>query len=132
LDWSFTGLRHRAQRRSPPQGDEGMEVLTTGESFLFEGFRLDRRGLCRCDEREVFAPVAVGGRALDALRVLVEQAGDLVSKDEIVAAVWPGIVVEDCNLFVQMSALRRFSIGGERKGAAFRPSRGAVIVLSHR
>ena len=84
-----------------------MEVPTTGVSFLFERFRLDRRGLCRRDEHEVFVPVAVGGRALDALRVLVERAGDLVSKDEIVAAVWPGIVVEDSNLFVQISALRR-------------------------
>jgi DNA-binding winged helix-turn-helix (wHTH) protein len=49
-------------------------------------------------------PVAVGGRALDALRVLAERAGDLVSKDEIVAAVWPGIVIDDSNLFVPVGS----------------------------
>src|SRR6516225_4989113 len=84
-----------------------MEVLATGEMFLFGGFRLDRRGLCRRDESGAFVPVAIGSRALEVLRVLVEADGDLVSKDEIMAAVWPGTVVEDNNLTVQLSTLRR-------------------------
>jgi len=76
-------------------------------TFLFEGFRLDRWGLFWQDERGVFAPVAIGSRALDVLGVLVTADGDLVSKDEIMAAVWPGTVVEDNNLTVQISTLRR-------------------------
>ena len=84
-----------------------MESLATREIFLFEGFRLDRRGLFRRDERGMFIPVAIGARALDVLRVLIAARGELVSKDEIRAAVWPGIVVEDNNLTVQMSSLRR-------------------------
>src|SRR5215510_4792781 len=84
-----------------------MEVLATGETLLFEAFRLDRRGLFRRDERGVFVPVAIGARALEVLRVLVKADGDLVSKDEIMAAVWPGTVVEDNNLTVQIAALRR-------------------------
>jgi adenylate cyclase len=84
-----------------------MEAHAAGEIFLFEDFRLDRRGLSRRDERRVFVPVAIGSRALDVLGVLVEGHGDLVSKDEIMAAVWPGTVVEDNNLTVQISALRR-------------------------
>src|SRR5215469_16075032 len=84
-----------------------MTVLDSGEVFLFEGFRLDRRGLFRRDERGVFVPVAIGSRALDVLCVLVEAGGALVSKDEIMAAVWPGTVVEDNNLTVQIAALRR-------------------------
>jgi DNA-binding winged helix-turn-helix (wHTH) protein len=67
-----------------------MEAHAAGEIFLFEDFRLDRRGLFRRDERRVFVPVAIGSRALDVLGVLVEGHGDLVSKDEIMAAVWPG------------------------------------------
>jgi hypothetical protein len=43
--------------------------------FLFEGFRLDRRGLFRRDERGVFVPMAIGSRALDVLGVLVGRAG---------------------------------------------------------
>jgi len=84
-----------------------MESLATREIFLFEGFRLDWRGLFRRDERGMFIPVAIGARALDVLRVLIAARGELVSKDEIRAAVWPGIVVEDNNLTVQMSSLRR-------------------------
>jgi TolB-like protein/Tfp pilus assembly protein PilF len=84
-----------------------MEALASGEIFLFEGFRLDRRGLFRQDDRGAFVPVAIGSRALDVLRVLVTADGKLVAKDEIIAAVWPGMVVEDNNLTVQMSALRR-------------------------
>jgi TolB-like protein len=84
-----------------------METHGTGETFLFEDFRLDRRGLSRRNERGVFVPIVIGSRALDVLRVLVEADGGLVSKDEIMAAVWPGTIVGDNNLTVQILALRR-------------------------
>jgi DNA-binding winged helix-turn-helix (wHTH) protein len=65
-------------------------VLATADIFLFEEFRLDRRGegLSRRDEHGGFVPVSIGLRALDVLGVLVERAGELVSKEEIMAAVW--------------------------------------------
>src|ERR1700752_1806370 len=86
-----------------------MEALASSEVFLFDDFRLDRRGggLCRRDDNGAFVPVAVGSRGLDILGVLIERAGEVVSKDEIIAAVWPGTVVQDKNLTVQISALRR-------------------------
>ena len=84
-----------------------MEALSVYETYLFEGFRLDRRGLFRRDEGGIFAPVVIGSRAFEVLRVLMDARGDLVSKDEIMAAVWPGTVVEDNNLTVQIAALRR-------------------------
>jgi adenylate cyclase len=49
----------------------------------------------------------MGSRALDILGVLVERPGELVSRAEIMAAVWPGTAVEDSNLNVQIAALRR-------------------------
>jgi DNA-binding winged helix-turn-helix (wHTH) protein len=103
-----------------------MEALSAGETFLFEGFRLDRRGLCRRDERGVFAPVVIGSRALDVLRVLIEGDGDLVSKDEIMAAVWPGTVVEDNNLTVQIAALRRILDQGRADGSCIQTVPGRV------
>ena len=52
-------------------------------------------------------PVALGGRALDVLRVLVERADRPVSKSELLDCVWPGRDVEEGNLAVQISALRK-------------------------
>lgn len=51
--------------------------------------------------------VALGGKALDLLSVLAEAQGDLVTKDELMAAVWPGIVVEENAIQVHISAARK-------------------------
>jgi class 3 adenylate cyclase len=98
---------------------------STGIS-LFEGFRLDRRGgvLYRRVERGVFAPMAIGSRALDILGVLVGRPGDLVSRDEIIEAVWPGTVVEDSNLNVQIAALRRILDDGRAEGSCIQTVAG--------
>jgi DNA-binding winged helix-turn-helix (wHTH) protein/TolB-like protein/tetratricopeptide (TPR) repeat protein len=61
-------------------------------------------------ERRLLAagvPVAVQRRAFDVLVALVERAGHLVSKDELLSLVWPKLVVEESNLHVQVSALRK-------------------------
>jgi len=52
-------------------------------------------------------PVRLGSRALDILSVLAAARGDIVTKDELLKRVWPGIVVEENNLQVQISALRK-------------------------
>jgi adenylate cyclase len=94
-------------------------VLATADIFLFEDFRLDRRGdgLSRRDEHGAFVPVAIGPRALDVLGVLVERAGKLVGKEEIMGAVWGRTVVENANLTVQISTLRRVLDQGRAEGS---------------
>jgi len=52
-------------------------------------------------------PVALGQRALDVLFALIERRGRLVSKNELLDLVWPGLVVEENNLQVQISNLRK-------------------------
>lgn len=52
-------------------------------------------------------PVALGARAFDLLLALVQHRDRVVSKDELLALVWPAVVVEENNLSVQISALRK-------------------------
>jgi DNA-binding winged helix-turn-helix (wHTH) protein len=52
-------------------------------------------------------PIELGTRALDLLLVLLEADGSLVTKDELLSRVWPGIAVGEENLKVQISALRK-------------------------
>ena len=64
----------------------------------------------RPDERRILidgVPANVGARALDLLLVLIEQRERMVSKDELLQLVWPGLVVEENNLQVQVSTLRK-------------------------
>jgi len=86
-----------------------MPALAHPDVFLFADFRVDRRsgGLFRRGEDGAEAPVALGSRALDILALLLDRRGELVTKDEITAAVWHGAVVEESNLTVHIAALRR-------------------------
>jgi DNA-binding winged helix-turn-helix (wHTH) protein len=58
-------------------------------------------------------PLPIGSRALDILVALVERAGDLVSKGELMARAWPDTFVEEGNLKVQVASLRRALRDGE-------------------
>jgi DNA-binding winged helix-turn-helix (wHTH) protein len=58
-------------------------------------------------------PVELGTRAFDILLVLLEADGALVTKSELLSRVWPGMVVSEENLKVQISGLRK-ALGAER------------------
>src|SRR6266567_9231613 len=63
-------------------------------------------------------PIRIGSRALDILIALLERPGDLVTKDELMARVWPNTFVEPANLTVHIAALRR-ALGDGRDGNRF-------------
>jgi len=96
-----------------------MDAFPAADVFVFEGFRLDRRagGLFRADEGGVLAPVAIGSRALDRLLLLVCRHGDLVSKDEIMTVIWPGMTVAESNLPAHIWALRKVLDRGRANGS---------------
>ena len=77
--------------------------------YEFGSFVLDapERRLTRQGER-----VAVTGKTLDVLRLLVEAEGRLVDRQTFNAQLWPEVVVEDRNLTVHISALRK-ALGGD-------------------
>ena len=84
--------------------NEAVPVQAPIDTVEFGPFRLIRAR--RSLERDG-APVALSARAFDMLELLIEARDRVVSRDEIVARVWPGLTVEPSNLTVQMSALRR-------------------------
>ena len=64
----------------------------------------------RPESRQLLAdgkPAALGARAFDLLHALIERRERVVSKNELLDVVWPGLVVEENNLQVQISALRK-------------------------
>src|SRR3954471_6447623 len=70
----------------------------------FGPFRLDRR--CRRLMRgDVVIPL--GSRAYTLLNTLLEAGGSTVAKNDLLDRVWPGQIVEENNLQVQISALRK-------------------------
>jgi len=86
---------HGANRSSPAAADAILE---------FGRFRILLR------RRQLLAagvPIALGTRAFDLLLVLLEADGSLVTKNELMSRVWPGFVVAEENLKVQISALRK-------------------------
>jgi predicted ATPase/DNA-binding winged helix-turn-helix (wHTH) protein len=69
----------------------GPFLLLAEERLLLEGDR----------------PVRLGSRAFDILVFLIERAGEVVGKEELIARAWPQTFVEEANLKIQISALRR-------------------------
>ena len=86
-----------------------MDSLGSEGDLKFDHWRFNRqrRSLSREGVAGTWEPVAIGSRAAEILALLLDQPGTLVSKDTILASVWPGVVVEQNNLTVQMAALRR-------------------------
>jgi DNA-binding winged helix-turn-helix (wHTH) protein len=77
-------------------------------------------------------PVPLGSRALELLIALLERRGELVSKQDLMARVWPNVFVEPANLTVHMSALRRALRDGQdgRRFIVNIPGRGYRFVAS--
>src|SRR6266496_1364358 len=98
-----------------------------GQALSFEPFRLlpAQRLLLEGD-----TPVRLGSRAFDILATLVERPGEVIDKDELKSRTWPKTFVEDANLKIQVSALRR-ALGdgqGGRRYIATIPGRGYNFV----
>lgn len=86
--------------------NEQIEII-----YVFESFRIDvkKRRMFHGDQ-----PVALTSKALNTLLYLIEHRGKIVTKDELMDAVWFDTIVEENNLTQQISTLRK--ILGERAG----------------
>jgi DNA-binding winged helix-turn-helix (wHTH) protein/TolB-like protein/Tfp pilus assembly protein PilF len=87
-----------------PSSDQLPGSPRAGVVYEFEPFRLDpaNRLLTRAGKE-----VPLPGRAFDALLLLASRPGDLLTKEELMDSVWGGSFVEEANLTVAISTLRR-------------------------
>ena len=105
-----------ASRRKPTERADAVRTSAPSASTA------ERRVLWRGD-----ALVEVAPRALDLLVALVERAGDVVTKEELLQRVWPDTFVEEANLSVNVSALRKaLGDGPGRPRRTSRPSPAAA------
>jgi DNA-binding winged helix-turn-helix (wHTH) protein len=98
------------RKNQPPQRVNGLSAAVAEPSLEFGRFRVLLR------QRVLLAdgvPAELGTRALELLLALLEADGSLVSKEELLARVWPGTVVAEHNLKTQVFALRR-ALGEDR------------------
>ncbi len=100
--------------------------------YEFGEFRLDRgkRVLMRGDG----APVPLASKTFDTLSYLVEHAGTVLGKDELMRAIWPDTAVEENNLNQNISLLRRVlgEARGDHRYIITVPSRGYQFVAEVR
>jgi DNA-binding winged helix-turn-helix (wHTH) protein len=92
------------------QGANRSSSATADAALEFGRFRVQLR------RRQLLAdgvPVELGTRAFELLLVLLEADGLLITKEELLSRVWPGLVVSEENLKVQVSALRK-ALGADR------------------
>lgn len=94
------GTRVRIRSTSPGF----IDILITKKVFTFGPFELDPREKTLFQEGQ---PVGVTPKAFDLLLFLVMRPGRLVSREEILESVWPETTVEEGNLSVHISNLRR-------------------------
>nr|MBA3633288.1 transcriptional regulator [Acidobacteriota bacterium] len=87
-----------------------METLTV-KTFSFGDFELDSAKRLLLKKGQA---VSLNSKTFDLLLALVENHGQILSKDELLEKVWANQFVEENNLTVQISALRK--IFGEKKG----------------
>ncbi|WFU21776.1 transcriptional regulator [Bradyrhizobium sp. CB1717] len=114
--------RQLFERRTEPAGATPTEVS-------FGPFRLLRTQFLLLEGDK---PVTLGSRALEILTALLDRHGELVSKQELMARVWPNVFVEPANLTVHMSALRRALRDGQDRNRFIVniPGRGYCFVAS--
>ena len=98
----------------------------TAATFRFDAFELDAQ---RRTLRRSGADVELRPRAFDALGFLVRHAGRVVTKDELIAAIWPGLVVTDDSIARCISDIRRALSDVEQRIVKTVPRRGYILAV---
>jgi predicted ATPase/DNA-binding winged helix-turn-helix (wHTH) protein len=87
-------------------------VTTTQHALIYESGKWEI-DLAARELRSQGIRVPIGSRAFDIIEVLVQASGEVVTKGQLMAQVWPGVVVEDHTLQIYVSSVRR-ALGEDR------------------
>jgi len=127
-EWSASGVQHAfdiltidgetrglSLAKANPRHEASRENAVFDSVFEFGRFTFmpARRLLLDGESR-----VRIGSRALELLAVLVERAGEVVTRHELMARAWPRSVVDEGNLKVQIAALRK-TLGETSRGERY-------------
>jgi predicted ATPase/DNA-binding winged helix-turn-helix (wHTH) protein len=97
---------------------EALPVYTSGDWDI---------DLARREIRLLGVPKALGGRAFEIVETLVRSAGEIVDKNHVIQAVWPGATVEENTLHVHIWAIRK-ALGRDRFLLKTIPGRGYKLL----
>ena len=92
-----------------------MSKEISSKIYEFSGFRLEE-----AQQRLLYngQPIALKPKILDLLRYLIQSRGQLIAKDDLMREVWPDTIVEENNITVSMSILRK-TLGEDRQKPRF-------------
>jgi predicted ATPase len=89
-----------------------VDVKTSTPQLMYQSGQVEI-DLTRRELRVHEVPVPIGGRAFEVIEILVRATGELVTTDELMKRVWPGVIVEENTLQVHISAVRK-ALGPDR------------------
>jgi len=92
-----------------------MDIAAEHKVYEFDDFRIDVAHLMLYHRG---AEIPLVPKAVETLLALIEHRGKILSKDELLEAVWPDTVVEESNLFLYLSLLRK-TLGTHKDGSPY-------------
>ena len=92
-----------------------MSTPSSGQFVEFGPYRVDGPNRLLWKGQEM---VALGPKSIEVLLALIARAGQVVGKQELMDRVWPETFVEEANLSVQVSALRK-ALGEREEGGEY-------------
>src|ERR1044072_8659374 len=100
-------------------------MIRPSSLYEFRDFALDV-GQQRLSRRDPGGPIALTAKAFDTLVYLVEHAQQTLDRDELLRAIWPGVIVEENSLSQNISTVRqvRGAARGETRYVLTIPRKG--------
>src|SRR4030095_13112111 len=98
-----------------PKFNLKMDKSSVQTIYEFEDFRFDAEHLMLYRRGE---SISLAPKAAETLLVFIERRGQILSKEELIEQIWPDAFVEESNLFLYLSVLRK-TLGNQKSGTPY-------------